>query len=83
MVNQAGMIGYFPALAVGAGVFLATRVRGVVFGPLMEAGEDDDLGLQGLIRGLEDLWTSLGPMARSASPCSPLPPSASPPSSWW
>jgi hypothetical protein len=63
VIDQAGVSGYLPVLAVGAGVYLATRVRGAVLGPLAEAGEDDDLGLHGLIRGVEDLRAALGPMA--------------------
>ena len=50
-------------LAVGAGVYLASQARGAVIGPLAEADEDDDLGLQGLLRWVEDLWGGLGPVA--------------------
>jgi Zn finger protein HypA/HybF involved in hydrogenase expression len=63
VINQAGVIDYLPVLAVGAGVYLATQVRGAILGPLTEADEDDDLGLQGLIRWVEDLWAGLGSMA--------------------
>jgi hypothetical protein len=63
VINQAGVIDYLPVLAVGAGVYLATQVRGAILGPLAEADEDDDLGLQGLIRWVEDLWAGLGSMA--------------------
>lgn len=63
VINQAGAMDYLPVLAVGSGVYLATQVRGAILGPLMEADEDDDLGLQGLIRWVEDLWAGLGSMA--------------------
>ncbi len=63
IINQAGMFDYFPVLAVGAGVYVATRVRAAVLGPLSEADEDDDLGLQGVIRWVEDFWSALGPVA--------------------
>jgi hypothetical protein len=52
-----------PVLVVGAGVFVASRARRWVLGPLAEADEDDDLGLQGLIRWVEDLWGGLGAAA--------------------
>lgn len=63
LIRQAGLLDYLPVVAVGAGVYLATRARDVVLGPLGEADEDDDLGLQGLLRWVEDLWAGLGPVA--------------------
>ena len=63
VIHEAGLLDYLPVLAVGAGVYLATQVRGAVLGPLTEADQDDDLGLQGLIRWVEDLWAGLGPVA--------------------
>jgi hypothetical protein len=63
VVGESGPVGYLPALAVGAGTFLATRARGLVVGPLAEADEDDDLGLQGLLSWVDDLWGGLGPLA--------------------
>jgi hypothetical protein len=63
VINQAGLVDWLPALAVGAGVYLATQVRGAALGPLAEADQDDDLRLQGLIRWVEDLWAGLGPVA--------------------
>jgi hypothetical protein len=63
VIHQAGVLDYLPVLAVGAGVYLATQVRGSVLGPLTEADQDDDLGLQGLIRWVEDFWAGLGPVA--------------------
>jgi hypothetical protein len=63
VIKQAGFTDYLPVLAVGAGVYLASRARAAVVGPLAEADEDDDLGLQGLIRWVEDLWGGLGPVA--------------------
>jgi hypothetical protein len=63
VVSRAGLLDTIPALLVGAGTLLASRIRGAVLGPLAEADEDDNLGLQGLIRRVEDLWGGLGPMA--------------------
>jgi hypothetical protein len=48
VINQRGLVDTLPALAVGAGAYLAIQVRGLVLGPLTEADEDD-LGLQGFI----------------------------------
>jgi hypothetical protein len=63
VIRQAGLDGYLPALGVGVGVYLASQARGAVLGPLAEADADDDLGLQGLVRRVEDLWGGLGPVA--------------------
>ncbi len=63
VLGEAGPLDYLSALAVGAGTFLGAKARGAVVGPLSEADEDDDLGLQGLFRWVEDLWAGLGPLA--------------------
>jgi hypothetical protein len=63
VVGEGGPGEYLPALAVGAGTYLSSKVRGLVVGPLGDADEDDDLGLQGLLRRVEDLWGVLGPLA--------------------
>jgi hypothetical protein len=63
-VSEAGPLDYVPTLAVGAGTFLAARARSAVLRPLGEADEDDDLGLQGLLRSAEDLWGFIGPFDR-------------------
>jgi hypothetical protein len=63
LINEAGLIESLPVLAIGAGVYIATQVRGAVLGPLSEADEDDDLGFLGIIRWVEDLWAGLGPVA--------------------
>lgn len=63
LLRQAGLAENLPAIAVGAGVYLASRARGAIFSPLAEADEDDDLGLQGLLRWAGDLWAGLGPLA--------------------
>lgn len=63
VIRKAGMGGSLAALAVGAGALLAARARGAVLGPLAEADEDDDLGLQRLLRWTEDLWAGLGAVA--------------------
>jgi hypothetical protein len=63
VIEQAGLFDYVPALAVGAGTFFASKARGAVLGPLVEADEDDDLGLQKLLRWIGDLWGTLGPVA--------------------
>ena len=57
-----------PALAVGAGTFFASKARGAALSPLVQADEDDDLGLQGLGRWVGDLWGALGPLALLALP---------------
>jgi hypothetical protein len=61
--GEAGMAESLPALAVGAAVYFAGRVRAAVVGFWTEADEDDDLGVQGLGRWVEDLWSGLGPVA--------------------
>lgn len=58
-----------PALAVGAGTFLAAKARGAAFSPLVEADEDDDLGVQGLLRWAGDLWGRSDPWPCSSCPC--------------
>jgi hypothetical protein len=63
VVGESGPVRYLPALAVGAGTFLSSKARAWVVGPLEEADEDDDLGLQGVLRWVEDLWGALGPGA--------------------
>ncbi|MEJ7639142.1 MAG: hypothetical protein WKF75_14510, partial [Singulisphaera sp.] len=66
--GEAGMADSLPALAVGTGVFLASRVRAAVVGFWSEADEDDDLGVRGLGRWVEDLWSGLGPLALILAP---------------
>jgi hypothetical protein len=61
--GAAGPIEYLPAVAVGAGTLLASKARGAVVGPWSEADEDDDLGLHGVLRWIEDIWGALGPVA--------------------
>jgi len=68
LLRQAGMLDYLPVLAVGAGTLLASNARGAVAGALGEADEDDDLGLQRLLRWAGDLWGALGPVALIAFP---------------
>ena len=68
VVKQAGLFDFVPVMAVAAGTFFATRVRGAVLGPLVEADEDDDLGLQKILRWGGDLWGTLGPVALIALP---------------
>ncbi|CAN5873153.1 hypothetical protein BH23PLA1_BH23PLA1_27690 [soil metagenome] len=63
LVPQAGVADSLPMLLVAGGVFVAARARGAVVGALSETDEDDDLGLQGLLRRVEDLWAGLGPIA--------------------
>jgi hypothetical protein len=63
VVGEAGPVEYLPALAIGAGTFLAGKARAAVVGPLREADEDDDLRLQSMLRWVEDLWGGLGPLA--------------------
>ena len=63
VVGAAGPVAYLPALAVGAGTFLAGKARAAVVRPLREADEDDDLRVQSLLLWVEDLWGGLGPLA--------------------
>lgn len=63
MIDRAGMADSLPVLVVAAGTYFATKVRGAVVRPLSAADEDDDLGLQRLLRWFEDLWGALGPVA--------------------
>jgi hypothetical protein len=72
VIDQAGFVETLPALAVGAGTFLVSKVRGAIVAPLSEADEDDDLGLQGLLRWAGDLWGGLGPMALLLFPLATL-----------
>ena len=63
MIQQAGLSDFLPVMAVAAGTFFATQARGVILGPLVDADEDDDLGLQKLLRWAGDLWGTLRPVA--------------------
>jgi hypothetical protein len=60
MIRQAGMLDFLPAIAVATGTFLATQLRMAILAPLVEADEDDDLGLQRILRWGGDLWGTLG-----------------------
>ena len=61
--GEAGMADSLPALAVGTVVFLAGRVRAAAVGFWSAADEEDDLGVQGIGRWVDDLWSGLGPVA--------------------
>jgi Double zinc ribbon len=63
VIQQGVLTDFLPVIAVAAGTFFATQVRGVILAPLVDADEDDDLGLQRLLRWLGDLWGMLGPVA--------------------
>jgi hypothetical protein len=63
MIQQAGLFDFLPVLAVSAGTFLASQLRSKIIGPLIDADEDDDLGLQRLLRWGGDLWAAFGPIA--------------------
>ena len=52
-----------PSRPLLAGTILALKARGKVVGPLSAADEDDDLGVQGMLCWVEDLWGALGPVA--------------------
>jgi hypothetical protein len=68
IIKQAGMVDFLPVLAVGAGTFFATQVRSRIIAPLIDADEDDDLGLRRLLRWAGDCWGALGPVALIAFP---------------
>ncbi len=59
-MHKAGFGNYIVALMVGAGVYFLCALRKTVMEFLLEADEDDELGLQGIIAWLEDLWTAAG-----------------------
>ncbi len=63
MFREAGSSDFLPVMAVAAGTYFAARARGAIVGPLVDADEDDDLGLQKLLRWCGDLWGALGPVA--------------------
>ena len=63
VIQQAGLLDFVPIVAVAAGTYFATQVRGAILAPLVDADEDDDLGLQKLLRWVGDLWGTLGPVA--------------------
>jgi hypothetical protein len=63
VIQQAGMLDFLPVMVVAAGTFLATQTRKMIISPLIQADEDDDLGLQKILRGAGDLWGALGPVA--------------------
>jgi hypothetical protein len=63
VIQQAGLFNFVPIVAVAAGTYFATQARGAVIAPLVDADEDDDLGLQKLLRWVGDLWGTLGPVA--------------------
>ncbi len=52
-----------PALAVAGGTLALSRARGAILEPLATADEDDDLGVQRLLRWAGDLWGMLGTVA--------------------
>ena len=58
-----GLPGLLACLGVGAGTFVTAGARRAVVAPLRELDEDDDLGLQGPLAWVEDLWAGLGPVA--------------------
>ncbi len=46
VIKQAGLIDILPIMAVAAGTFLPARARSGPIAPMVDADEDDDLGLQ-------------------------------------
>ena len=63
VIKQAGFSDFLPVMAVAAGTFFVNQARRAILGPLVDADEDDDLGLQKLLRWVGDLWGTLGPVA--------------------
>jgi hypothetical protein len=63
VIQQAGPLDYVPVMAVAAATFFAAQARRALLAPLVEADEDDDLGLQKLLRWVGDLWGTMGPVA--------------------
>lgn len=59
-IRRAGFGSLLVASAMAAVVFLLTTLRNETLGLLIESDADDDLGVQGLISWVEDLWTVFG-----------------------
>jgi len=58
--RQAGFGWWAFAALLAAGVFFLATLRGATLRMLAAVDEDDDLGIQGLISWMEDLWTLFG-----------------------
>jgi Zn finger protein HypA/HybF involved in hydrogenase expression len=58
--GQAGFGDYLFTAVVAAGVYVVSASRQRVLGVLVEADEDDDLGIQKLISWAEDIWVVAG-----------------------
>jgi predicted RNA-binding Zn-ribbon protein involved in translation (DUF1610 family) len=59
-VRQAGFGDLIVASIMAAVVFLLATIRSMTLGLLIDSDADDDLGVQGLISWVEDLWTVFG-----------------------
>lgn len=57
---QAGLFDIINALIVGGGVFMSSQARESMMSVLVEADEDDELGIQGVISWLDDFWATFG-----------------------
>ena len=62
LIAPAGLFDFVPAALVAAGTLYFVRKRAAILEPLIEADEDDDLGVQKLLRWVGDLWGALGPV---------------------
>ncbi len=63
LIEPAGFLDVVPAGFIAAATLAVSRIRGSIVGPLTYADEDDDLGLQRLLRWAGDLWGMAGPVA--------------------
>jgi len=61
-LQQAGMFDVLPAAVVAIAVYFISAARGAVLSIFMEADEDDDAGVQGLLSWAEDVWSVAGPL---------------------
>jgi len=68
VLQQAGFVGYTFAAIVGGGVYFLASARQALLGVLTEADEDDDLGVQGILSWMEDLWGTAGILMLLAFP---------------
>lgn len=59
-MRQAGFVDWILASMVAAVVFFLATLRSMTLGLLIESDSHDDLGVQGLISWVEDLWTIFG-----------------------
>ncbi|MFO0959305.1 MAG: DUF4126 domain-containing protein [Isosphaeraceae bacterium] len=63
ILGEHAAVDILSALAVGGGTLLTGGVRRAVLEPFDDIDQDDDLGIRGLLRPVEDFWAFAGPIA--------------------